>query len=505
MIQRVLGRIGVRLLVVNLVVLLVPVAGLEFARIYETQLLGALERDMRNQSAVVRATVEQRIESGDEDVLDAAAPLESVLKRAARTTRTRVRLLDVDGAVIADSHRDGPPEGAEQEPPSMLPSPIDRSGSATRARAEGPRWPDISAREEVRGALAGDLTTKTRFRERAPAVLLFVAEPIRSKGEVRGAVYVTRSTQPVLLELYRIRSGLIRVLAVALLVTGGATLLLAWSISRPLSRLSKAARRVAAGELAVEVPALGSGEVRELADSFRAMKARLLERLRFSSDFAADVAHELKSPLTSIRGAAELLHEGAWEDADARERFLGNITLDVARLDGLVSRLLLLGRIEASELPIAPVDLLAVVRRVAERVADEAALVEVRCATEPPLVPGREADLEIAIANLIENAQRYSPDGEKVTVDVQATDAGGARIEIVDRGPGIPEGNLEKVWGRFFTTDADHGGTGLGLAIVKSVVEAHGGSVACSSVEGQGATFSIVLPGTRRRPTAHSS
>ncbi|HTJ82226.1 MAG TPA: HAMP domain-containing protein, partial [Polyangiaceae bacterium] len=253
MLGRMLGRIGVRLVVVNLVVLLVPVAGLEFARLYETQLLGALERDMQNQSALVRAEVEERLAAEPRgDMLDVAGSVESIVTRAARTTRTRVRVLDADGAVIADSHRDGPPEGAEQEAPKVLGGSIERAAEDVRWRNTGPKWPDVPAREEVVRALGGAPATKTRIRGRAPAVLLFDAEPVRVDGEVRGAVYVTRSTQPVLLELYRIRSGLIRVLAVALLLTGSATLLLAWSISRPLSKLSKAARRVAAGELSVE-------------------------------------------------------------------------------------------------------------------------------------------------------------------------------------------------------------------------------------------------------------
>ncbi|HTJ82748.1 MAG TPA: HAMP domain-containing sensor histidine kinase, partial [Polyangiaceae bacterium] len=240
------------------------------------------------------------------------------------------------------------------------------------------------------------------------------------------------------------------------------------------------------------------------AEAFRSMKERLIERLRFSSDFAADVAHELKSPLTSIRGAAELLAEGAWQEESARKRFLGNIELDVDRLDALVSRLLLLGRIEASDLPIAPVDVLGVVRRVAERTADESARVEVRCRGTPPIVPGREADLETAIQNLVENAQRYSPAGEVVTVDVERGESGSACILVRDRGPGVPEANLAKVWSRFFTTDAERGGTGLGLAIVKSVVEAHGGSVGCASIPGEGATFSVVLPGMPRHATRRS-
>jgi len=144
------------------------------------------------------------------------------------------------------------------------------------ARDPAPRtWPEVPFRPEVQDALAGRPAAITRVRARQPDVLLFIAEPIRHRGAVAGAVYAVRSTQPVLFELYRIRSGLLRVLAVALLFTGGVTLLLAWSISRPLGRLSRAARRVAAGEPDVEIPISGGGEIRELGEAFASMREQL--------------------------------------------------------------------------------------------------------------------------------------------------------------------------------------------------------------------------------------
>jgi len=424
------GRVGVRLLVVNLVVLLVPVVGLEFARIYETQLLASLERDMKNQAAVVREHVEVALEEGA--TIDALATVEErALVGSARTTRTRIRLLDGAGRTIGDSHRGGPPEGAEPPPPTVL---LPDLGSGVRD-SEGPRWPDVPDRSEVRGALAGTPTTITRVRGRAPAVLLFLAEPVRHAGGVAGVVYITRSTQPVLVELYRIRSGLLELLGVAFGVTAGVTLLLAWSITRPLVRLSSAARRVAQGELSVAIPIAGSGEIRELARSFSAMKERLSERLRFASEFSADVAHELKSPLTSIRGAAELLGEGALDDPEARARFLRNIELDVERLDSLVTRLLLLGRIEASELAMEPVDLGELARAIAARLGTETRPVDVHV-RGAATVPGRRGDLETAIANLVENGLRYAPAGTPVVLTVEGH-GGGARVTVTDAGPGI--------------------------------------------------------------------
>jgi len=501
---RELGRIRARLLLVNLLVLLVPVAGLEFARIYERQLLGGLERDMRDQAALVRALCERDLEELY-DLGDARHG--AILTEAATQTRTRVRLLDAAGEVVADSHEHGPPEGPEPPPPSLVPDSI-RALREDSSRAEpAPRtWPEVPDRPEVRAALAGDPSSMTRVRDRHPDVLLFVTEPIRARGQVAGAVYVVRSTQPVLVELHRIRAGLVRVLAVALLFTAGVTLLLAWSISRPLARLSRAAKRVAAGEPEVVIPVSGGGEIRELAESFARMKEQLDARLRYIKDFAADVAHEFKSPLTSIRGAAELLEEGAADDPEARRRFLRNIALDVARLDRLVSRLLELSRIEASREAMAQVDLAALVEGVVERSStpDQPVVLRYRRAERAARV--REMDLETALLNLVDNALRFSPPGEAVEITVNEGGSPPAvRIEVADRGPGIPPANLPRIFDRFFTTDEGRDGTGLGLAIVQAVAQAHGGRVLVESrfagdaaAPGEsGATFTIELPARR--------
>ncbi|AUX44294.1 histidine kinase [Sorangium cellulosum] len=503
---RELGRIRVRLLVVNLVVLLVPVAGLEFARIYERQLLDSLERDMANQAVMVAAMLRSGALRG---VAPGAPEHAEVLTYAARRTRTRIRLLDGAGAVVADSHENGPPEGPEPPAPGWLPRSEDVGGRLgdladgvwplrSSARSEDEpreRWPDVPLRPEVREALAGRRATRTRVRERQPAVILFLAEPIRSGGEVLGAVYVARSTRPVLVELHRIRSGLIRVLVVASLFTGLVTLALAWSISRPLGKLSRAAKRIAAGERELVVPTSGSGEIRELGESFAAMNERLAARLRYISEFAADVAHEFKSPLTSIRGAAELLDEGAADDLEARRRFLRNIELDVARLDRLVSRLLELSRIDASSEAMAIVDLEALAARVAERASAPDRPVVLRYEMPARLMRARQTDLETALLNLVDNAVKFSPPGEPVVVTVEAGQGGRtARISVRDRGPGIPPQHLPRIFDRFFTTDERRDGTGLGLSIVKSVVEAHGGTIAVESAPGEGATFVVELP-----------
>ena len=393
--RRVLGRVGLRLLVVNLLVVLVPVAGLEFARLYERQLLGALERDMRNQAVLIRRLLEVDRENA---IAVGTSAQQEVLRRAAADTRMRVRVLARGGNILLDSHRDGAPEGPEPLVPSLIPgSSVLAPGSLTSGRyraeagdfsaqwsdAHDETWPSLAERVEVRRALVGERASFTRVRDRSPEVLLFVAEPVFEERRVVAVVYVVRSTQPVLLDLYRIRRGLISVLSIAIVFTVLISLALGWTISRPLSRLSRAARRITRGDRDVPVPIVGSGEIRELSESFASMTLELDGRLRYISDFAADVAHEFKSPLTSIRGAAELLGEGAAEDPDARQRFLRNIELDVLRLDRLVSRLLELSRIEASQDGKVEVDLVPLVHDVARRASTPEVTVRVAREGEP--------------------------------------------------------------------------------------------------------------------------
>jgi two-component system sensor histidine kinase ChvG len=499
---RELGRIRVRLLIVNLVVLVVPIFGLEFARLYERQLLGALERDMRDQCAVVREALEVDLDEGRP--LDAPAH-ERMLIGAARTTRTRIRVLNEVGFVLVDSHRAGPPEGPEPPAPTILPDAVysgpqaarRESGSITpdwaRSSLPGESWPAIEQRQEVRAALGGHPDAYTRVRDRSPGVFLFVTEPVRSQGAVVGVVYATRSTRPVLAELYKIRTGLIRVLIVALVLTLILTLVLAWSISRPLSRLAKAARRIAGGER-VKVPVGGGGEIRELGEAFATMTDKLDARMSYIREFAADVAHELKSPLTSIRGAAELLREGAADDPGARGRFLTNIELDAERLDRLVTRLLELSRIDSSQAAMQPFDVGSMIARVVDRTHSPEQPVEVEWRTPLRKFRGREEDIERAVTNLVENALRFSPEGQPVRVLIGAPhDGRELYIAVRDRGPGVPAAIRDKIFDRFFTTDADRNGTGLGLAIVESVARAHGGGVELESREGDGATFTMIL------------
>ena len=328
---------------------------------------------------------------------------------------------------------------------------------------------------------------------RARTLYLFSALPIWKDGEVRGVVYVTRSTNPVRAAMYRLRTTLVQVLFGALLATVVLSLFLAGTISRPLRRLIRVAERIARGDRSERLKLERRDEIGKLARSVDTMAEKLDERARYVAELSANISHEFKSPLTSIRGAAELLAEGAADEPAARERFLGNILADANRLDRLVTRLLELSRVQADPAPREMLDYEALVREVADRVSGSAA-VEVRYRAERTQLAGRRAQLSSVLANLIENAQQHARDGTSVEVRVTSGPAESIRTTVHNRGEAIRDGNLERIWDRFFTTRGEQGGTGLGLPIVAAVVEAHGGSVWVDSTEQDGTTFAFDLP-----------
>jgi two-component system sensor histidine kinase ChvG len=455
------ARIRYRLLLVNLIVAIVPVAGLVFAEMHEAQLLQGLERDMVHQAQLVRAMIVARPET-------ALADYEPMLRVAASDTRTRIRLVDVSGAVVADSHRIGPPEGPERPVPRLL------SDDSPRHDAVAPKPLDVSERREIKAALGGKYGAATRLWERQDRVYLFSALPISRDHVVSGVAYVTRSTHDVKLELYKLRRFLAKLLAGTLAVTALLSLLLAWTIARPMGKLTARATRIAGGQ-PVETDRLGerADEIGQLARAVDAMTTELERRARDARTLAADISHELKNPLAGIRGAAELLREGI-DAPDERERFLSMIIADAARLDRIVSRLFELARVEDDRSAALPVDLGVLARACAERTWPVP--VEV---TGDGLVYGRSAQLAAAIENLVANATQFAEPGTIVRVRVEDT-----RVTVENRGPALSEAAQKKVWDRFYTTRVESGGSGLGLSIVRSVAVAHGGSVGVRSADG---------------------
>ncbi len=485
--RRALYAIRTRLLLVNAFLVVVPVAGISFARAYERELLRSEEEGMVAVADTLSATVASDRELAPPSLIAGA-------RAAATKLRAEVRVLDREGRVVFDT---GPEQvDVRTEGRALLPYPFDfRSLRRVSVYDTPPADGHFASRPEVARALAGEPGRYTRRAQGLRGVRLFIAEPLRTSvsNAPVGAIYVTRTTYPVLVSLYQVRNSLLRVTLVSLAIGTLVALFLAFTISRPLRRLTEAAGRIAAGERGVALNLGGRDEIGELARDFDAMARALDARLGYISELAANVSHEFKTPIASMRGAAELLRDGAADDPEARTRFLGNILDDAERLSRLVTRLLELSRIEARPEPRVPLDYRALVESVVSRYRESDRDVRITWNAAFDHLRASPDQIETVLTNLVDNALRFSPEGSPVTVQIDG-DAHGFHTTVRDEGSGVSEANLPRVWDRFFTTDRARGGTGLGLSIVRAIVEVHGGNVGVEAREGRGAAFWFTLP-----------
>ena len=522
---------GIRtlLLATYLAVLLLPVAGIGILRLYESALIRQTEAELMAQAAVLsaayRATWLERAPAGaiaampkvelqwagnveygsgwiplmpqldlaDAPILprpaDAALPakpadpvahavaqsLQPVVQEARRMTLAGMRILDANGVVVV----------------------------ATQDEDLGK---SLAAQDEVAHALRGAPKAALRERDVDPAdysvisisrntaLRVFVAVPILAEGRVLGAVMVSRTPRNIVQTLYSKRYALLE-LAIVLLA---AVTALAWftgqTVIRPTRQLAAMARRVARGEIRAVEPLHRPlmREARELSDSIVTMARTLEARADYVRELARGISHEFKTPLTGIRGGAELLRDHLGEmSEDERHRFLSNILADTARLERLVSRILELARADAvmpqgdecCDLAAAAAEMAAEARKAGQRVSVAAM----------PALPATidRTSFDIVLANLLDNARQHAGAQASVTISGRLAD-GAAVVEVRDDGVGVSPGNVQRIFDRFFTTRRDAGGTGLGLAIAQRRVQAFGGELSLEEAE-QGALFRIRL------------
>lgn len=286
---------------------------------------------------------------------------------------------------------------------------------------------------------------------------------------------------------------------VAFVAAGIIAVAMANSLYRPIRRLRGAAEGMSRGDYAQRVSVGGPRELAELGASFNAMAAEVQRSRQVLRDFVADVSHELKTPLTAIRGFAQAMSDGTVVDAEGRRRALAVIDEEARRLQGLVAQLLDLSRIEAGQVTMAhgPVPVRELVERCLEIFALRASERGVTVAADvaPAVFVAGDADrLEQLLNNLMDNAIGHTPPGGKV--DVVARHLGEmVEISVTDTGPGIPPDELPRVFERFHTGRAGAGGgIGLGLAIARQIARAHGGDIVALSTLGHGSTFVVRLP-----------
>ncbi len=408
-------------------------------------------------------------------------------------------------------------EGSLADPGAVLPRP--------RRRLGGPRVPPPGTYGAlVRGGVTVLTVPFDYGGQAAPPPVLPAAVPIGAafSADARGGSWRYRVlAEPVAngvvvaaVPLTEVSATLDRLLAVEAVVAVAVLVALAALSAyvvgvglRPLRRMEETAEQIAAGDLSRRVEGAGGrGEVGRLATAFNTMLARIEEAFsaRAASEqrmrgFLADASHELRTPLTSIRGYAELFRRGADRRPDDLAKAMRRIEEEAGRMGVLVDDLLLLARLdEGRPMLREPVDVSAVVATSVEdlRAADPTRPVTVD--VQPGVVvSGDEARLRQVVGNLTANVRTHTPRGTPVEVSLRA-DGGDAVLRVADRGPGLPAGQAQRVFERFYRADParsrDGAGAGLGLAIVASVVAAHAGSVHAANRSGGGAQLTVRLP-----------
>lgn len=448
-----------------------------------------------------------------------------VLKTLISPTKTRARIFDGDGSLILDS-RSLENVLRFQLPPlsSELPGIIERTTIAVRTwlnRGDLPLYRELGPEngngyQEVSNALGGQKKSMVRVNSRGE-VIVSVAVPVQRSRDIRGALMLSTQGDDIDQMVTAERLAILKVGGVASAVMIMLSLLLASTIAGPVRRLADGAERVRRRiQTRVEIPDFTGrrDEIGHLSGALRDMTNALYQRIEAIEMFAADVAHELKNPLTSLRSAVETLPLARNETS--RARLLEVIEHDVKRLDRLITDISDASRLDAElqRQDTVPVDLRRLLTTLTT-VANETKLghdvgVEVRFegrgSNDTFSVPGHDSRLGQVISNLLSNAQSFSTPGNRVRIVCRRVRS---EIEIVvdDDGPGIGEDALERIFERFYT-DRPHQGfgqnSGLGLSISKQIIEAHGGRIWAENRpgpaddEGQptvaGARFVVRLP-----------
>lgn len=304
-------------------------------------------------------------------------------------------------------------------------------------------------------------------------------------------------------------------LAWLLFVVGGCGVVLAAAAGtavartglRPIARLTAATERIARTDDLTPIPVTGDDELARLTESFNTMLRALAESRDRQRRLVADAGHELRTPLTSLRTNTELLiassRPGAprLPDEDMSE-LRADVVAQIEELSTLVGDLVDLAREDAPETVYDRIDLGEVAERALERARRRRGSIEFVAELRPWFVYGHEAGLERAVLNVLDNAAKWSPAGAQVLVTMRETGRGLLELAVDDAGPGIPSGERELVFERFYRTTASRSmpGSGLGLAIVKQVVTKHGGTITIDTSPRGGALIRIVLPGEAGSP-----
>ena len=501
-------RLGRLIIALNVLGLAVLIAGALVLNELRRGLVNARIDSLTTQGELMATLIDRVATVGDPAPAMNPSDAGDILQILASPKTQRARLFDAQGQVVADSEwiadrvESQALPAARRRDERNLSAPTREAASATAQEARR------ALRAEVAHALAGQHWANMRRREDGRRVVS-VSIPIQHVQQVLGVL--TLEANDVDEIIARERLALVPFILIAIAVTLSSSLLLTRLIAQPVRRLARAADKVRlAGARAISLPDLAKrdDELGDLTRSLEAMTQSLSERMDAIESFAADVAHEIKNPLTSLRSAVETLD--LITDPVARERLLGILKNDVQRLDRLVTDISNASRLDAELSRDSPrmVDLERLIADIVGLYQATAKPGEATVAYAPPgglgpvKVQGREGPLGQVFRNLIDNARSFSPPGGEVAITLlKVRDQ--VIVTVADSGPGIPAENLETVFERFYTSRpkgaAFGGNSGLGLSIARQIAEAHGGTLHAENrldTDGKvaGALFILTLP-----------
>lgn len=523
--RRRLSLLTWRILAINVLALALLGGGLLFLGEYRQSLISAELQSLQTQAQVFAGAVG---EGATTDALgngiQLVTPLaRDMMRRLVEPTKTRAQLLDAKGALIADTAVLGsagaaveidklsPPESGStihrvvtgfydwlvaQSPWSQAPRPV----VATRNIADDPL---------VIRAFLGEVSGGARGA--GSKLVLMAAAPVQYYKQILGVVVLSNDESGIEQTVRNVRFAIIKLFGVALALTVLLSIYLAGTIARPVRRLAAAAERVRRGSgRKVVIPDFTQrgDEIGELSGALREMTSALWQRMDAIEHFAADVAHEIKNPLTSLRSAVETA--ARVDDPEKQRRLMRVVLEDVHRLDRLITDISNASRLDAElsrdETALIPLDRLLKTLIDMYRDGPEPMprlvldLPEERRAAL--VVSGGESQLVRVFRNLLDNAISFSPPGGTITVRARSV-GDFVRVTVEDEGPGLPEGKLVEIFSRFYTErpagEAFGQHSGLGLAISKQIVEAHRGSIRAANLCDAagavlGACFIVDLP-----------
>ncbi len=507
------SRLGRLIILLNLLGLVILVAGALVLNEYRRGLIIARQDSLTTQGELIANIIDRAATVGEPEPAMDPQYASEILQMLSNPRTQRARLFDSQGQLIADSYTVADRVEWKVLPPARPAS--DPNAFKLDLPQSKPTEPVSVARKslqaEVARAQQGEHQAGLRVGEDGERVVS-VSIPIQHVQAVLGVLTLEASDVDQIIA--RERRNLVPFILIAAAVFLLSSVMLNRLIAQPVRRLSRAADSVRLSRArAISLPDIAKrdDELGDLTRSLEAMTQSLSERMDAIEAFAADVAHEIRNPLTSLRSAVETLE--LVKDPSARDRLLGILQQDVQRLDRLVTDISNASRLDAELSRDSPkvMDLARLLSEVASLYHATAmpGAVDVRFvaieAMEPVLVSGREGPLGQVFRNLIDNARSFSPHGGEVRVAVSQA-RGQAIATVEDDGPGIPAENLETVFDRFYTSRpkgaAFGGNSGLGLSIARQITAAHGGTIRAENrlrPDGSvaGARFTVVLPAVR--------